>query len=154
MTPAAREVAIQLLGGFRATVDRRDIPDGAWVGRRARELVQLLALADGREMLRDQVIDALWPHLDPEPGAANLRKAAHHARQALGDSDAVVLKGGQVSLFPGGPVETDAEEPSAKTKPAVAPGNSAAARSSSSFTLTLWRSLARSAADFADAANA
>ena len=31
----------------------------------------------------DQVIDALWPHLDAIAGAANLRKAAHHARHTL-----------------------------------------------------------------------
>ena len=63
-----------------ATRSRAD----AWPARRAAELVQLLALADGHRLARDQVIDALWPQLDVEAGAANLRKAAHHARQALG----------------------------------------------------------------------
>ena len=45
----------------------------------------------------------------PEAAAANLRKAAHYARQALGIRDAVVLRGGWVSLFPSHRVETDVE---------------------------------------------
>ena len=75
--------------------------------RRAAELVQLLALAEDHRLLRDQVIEALWPHLAPEAGAANLRKAAHDARQVVGDPDAVVLRGGRVALFPARPVESD-----------------------------------------------
>lgn len=82
---------------------------GEWPTRRSAELVQLLALADRRALPREQVIDALWPTLAPEAGAANLRKAAHHARHALGDAGAVVLRAGMVALFPGRAVETDAE---------------------------------------------
>jgi DNA-binding SARP family transcriptional activator/tetratricopeptide (TPR) repeat protein len=100
-------VSIELLGEFRVTVG--DLPAGRWPGRRSAELIQLLALAEGHALLRDQVIDALWPHLDPEAGAANLRKAAHHARQALGREDAVVLSGGRVALFPHDDVETDVD---------------------------------------------
>ncbi|MDN5919674.1 MAG: AAA family ATPase [Pseudonocardia sp.] len=58
-------------------------------------------------MMRDQVIEALWPHLNVDAGAANLRKAAHHARQALGRADAVMLSGGLVALLPGCEVKTD-----------------------------------------------
>ena len=123
MTPCAEEVVIRLLGGFGATVDGRDIPDGAWSGRRARELVQLLALADGHQLLRDQVIDALWPHLDVDAAAANLRKAAHHARQALGDPDAVVLQGGRVSLFPARSVAVDADRFGDDARKALAGGD-------------------------------
>ncbi|TNC20569.1 ATP-binding protein [Amycolatopsis alkalitolerans] len=103
----AAEIRVGLLGGFRVSADGLDITPGAWPARRAGELVQLLALADGHRLLRDRVIDALWPHLEPDAGAANLRKAAHHARQALGCPDAVVLRNGQVALFPGVPVVTD-----------------------------------------------
>jgi DNA-binding SARP family transcriptional activator/tetratricopeptide (TPR) repeat protein len=102
-------VRIYLLGSFQVTVDGEDVPAGAWPARRAAELVQLLALADGRRLARDRVIEALWPTLDAQAGAANLRKAAHHARQALGHADAVVLAAGQVSLFPGRIVTTDVE---------------------------------------------
>jgi DNA-binding SARP family transcriptional activator/tetratricopeptide (TPR) repeat protein len=101
---AVREVQIDMLGGFRATVDGRPVE---WTTRRSAELVQLLALTEGGRLAREQVIDALWPTLGAEAGAANLRKAAHHARQALGDPEALVLRGGLVSL---GDVATDVAE--------------------------------------------
>ena len=79
----------------------------AWPSKRAAQLVQLLALADGFTLARDQVIEELWPRLDVEAAAANLRKAAFHARHCLGADDAVVLRRGQVALFPGRVVRTD-----------------------------------------------
>ncbi|HUP53151.1 MAG TPA: AAA family ATPase [Longimicrobiales bacterium] len=99
-TDATHAVEIRLLGAFRVAIAGTEVSAGAWAGRRSVELVELLALAPARRLIRDRVIDALWPHLDAKAGAANLRKAAHHARRALGDPDAIVLKGGQVSLFP------------------------------------------------------
>ncbi|HEU0104385.1 MAG TPA: AAA family ATPase [Mycobacteriales bacterium] len=103
MTSVAVHVA--LLGGFRVTVGGVERPAGP--GRRAAELVQLLALAEARRLHRDEVVEALWPHLTPEAGAANLRKAAHHARHALGDPAAVVLRAGRVVLFPDASIDTD-----------------------------------------------
>jgi DNA-binding SARP family transcriptional activator/tetratricopeptide (TPR) repeat protein len=109
MASQARDsgVSIELLGGFRVFVGGDELAAHAWATRRAAELVQLLALADDHRLTRDEVIEALWPHLDADAGAANLRKAAHHARQALADPEAVVLRGGQVALFPARSVETD-----------------------------------------------
>lgn len=106
MTPPVR---ISLLGGLHVSVDGREVDEASWPGRRPAELVALLALAERRSLLRDQVLEALWPHLDPAAGAANLRKAAHHARQVLGRDDAVTLTGGRVVLFPGATIETDVE---------------------------------------------
>jgi DNA-binding SARP family transcriptional activator len=103
------EIRIEMLGGFRTLVGGEEVAGDAWPGRRAAELVQLLALADGHRLVRDQAIEALWPHLDAEAGAANLRKAAHHARRALSHPDAIVLGGGHIQLSPGSPVQTDAE---------------------------------------------
>ena len=105
--PHRGQVRVELLGAFRVVVDGREVEDASWPSRRAAELVQVLALADRYRLLRDQVIDCLWPQLSPEAGAANLRKAAHHARQALGSEYAVVLSGGRVALFPAGEVATD-----------------------------------------------
>jgi DNA-binding SARP family transcriptional activator/tetratricopeptide (TPR) repeat protein len=104
-----KTVRIELLGGFQIEVDGVDVAEDAWPTRRAAELVQLLALADRRRLPRDAVIEALWPQLAPDAGAANLRKAAHHARRALADPRAVVLRGGMVQLFPDHLVETDVE---------------------------------------------
>ena len=107
MTSTVDGVVIELLGGFRVTVDGRVIGESGWPGKRPVELVQLLALSRGHGLLRDQVIDALWPHLDADAGAANLRKAAHHARQTLGGADSIELRGGQVRLFPHAEIVTD-----------------------------------------------
>ncbi len=101
---------LQLLGAFHVRVDERCIDADAWPTRRASELVQLLALAERHELARDQLIEALWPHLDAEAGAANLRKAAHHARKTLGSAEAVVLRRGRVALFPSAEVTTDVAE--------------------------------------------
>ena len=50
---------LELLGGFRVTVDDHAVPDEAWRRRKAAGLVKLLALAPGRRLHREQVIDVL-----------------------------------------------------------------------------------------------
>ena len=102
-------VRVELLGAFRVRIGGKEFADSVWPSRRSAELVQLLALSERHSLHREQVIEALWPHLELEAGAANLRKAAYHARQALGAEDAVVLGGGRVALFPSDEVETDVE---------------------------------------------
>jgi len=101
------EVHVDLMGRLYVSAGQLRLGPDDWPARRAADLVALLALADGHRLDRDQVVDALWRHLTPEAGAANLRKAAHHARQALHRPDAVVLRGGQVRLFPSCRITTD-----------------------------------------------
>lgn len=113
MADAARarrsdRVDIRVLGGFSARVDGIEVAADAWPSLRAAQLVQLLSLAPGHRMHREEVVDTLWPDLDAEAGGANLRKAAHHARQALRHRDSVALQGGQVLLFPTRTVTVDA----------------------------------------------
>ncbi|MBA2240463.1 MAG: AAA family ATPase, partial [Solirubrobacterales bacterium] len=126
------DVRFELLGRFRVAVTGDEVAADAWPGRRAAELVQLLALADGHRLTRDQVVEALWPRLEAAAGAANLRKAAHHARQALASPDAVVLRGGQVALFPSRSVETDAGRFEARSDAALAGGDAAACAAAAS----------------------
>jgi DNA-binding SARP family transcriptional activator/tetratricopeptide (TPR) repeat protein len=125
-------VRIELLGGFRVAINGDEVAADGWPGRRAAELVQLLALADGHRLTRDQVVEALWPHLEVEAGAANLRKAAHYARRALASSEAVVLRGGQVALFPSRPIETDASHFDAQAGDALAGRDAAACAAAAS----------------------
>jgi DNA-binding SARP family transcriptional activator len=68
------ELRIQLLGGFGVSVGGRSIPDEQWRLRKLRNLVKLLALAPAHRLHRDQIIDLLWPGLDPEAAANQLRK--------------------------------------------------------------------------------
>jgi DNA-binding SARP family transcriptional activator/alpha-beta hydrolase superfamily lysophospholipase len=102
-------VEIRVLGGFEVSVDGRRVPAHAWQRRRASELVKLLALAPRHRLHREQVVDAFWPGLPADAGAANLRKAAHHARAALGSKEAVVLRQDQVSLWPEAELAVDVE---------------------------------------------
>lgn len=106
---AGARLELRLLGRFAVAVDGTDVPAERWPSLRATQLVQILSLAPQRRLPRDQVIEALWPQLEPEAGAANLRKAAHHARQALGRHDSLVLHGGEVSLWPHGTVVVDVD---------------------------------------------
>lgn len=134
MTSEAQDggVRIELLGRFRVAIGGDEVVAEGWPVRRAAELVQLLALADEHRLARDQVVEVLWPHLDVEAGAANLRKAAHYARQALASPEAVVLRGGQVALFPSWPVETDAASFEAQARAALAGGDATACAAAAS----------------------
>jgi DNA-binding SARP family transcriptional activator/tetratricopeptide (TPR) repeat protein len=125
-------VRVELLGRFRIAIGGNEFTADVWPGRRAAELVQLLALADGHRLTGDQVVEALWPHLEVEAGAANLRKAAHHARKALASPEAVVLRGGQVALFPSRPVATDVGQFEAQSRAALAAGDRAACAAAAS----------------------
>ena len=106
--PEAARVLLRLLGTFSVSVAGRDVPQEQWPSLRSAQLVQLLGLAPGHRLPREQVIETLWPQLGLVAGGANLRKAAHHAREALGLREAVVLQGGQVLLCPSMKIEVDA----------------------------------------------
>jgi two-component SAPR family response regulator len=80
----AHDVRVSVLGGFVVQLDGRPVPDEVWRRNRARALVKLLALAPGQRLHREELMDALWPSLDAEAAAGNLRKAIHFARRALG----------------------------------------------------------------------
>ncbi|MDN5751599.1 MAG: hypothetical protein L0H64_24390, partial [Pseudonocardia sp.] len=122
--PRRERVHVALFGGLVVAVGDRRVAD--WPTRRSAELVALLALSERHRLVRDRVVDALWPHLDPDAGAANLRKAAHHARQALGRDDAVRLSGGTVALFPSCDVDTDVADFERRAEAALRSGDGAA----------------------------
>jgi DNA-binding SARP family transcriptional activator/quercetin dioxygenase-like cupin family protein len=123
---AVPHVTVLLLGGFEIRVGGRAVPAEAWRHQRAIELVARLALTPRHRLHREQAIEAFWPSLLPEAGAANLRKAAHHARRALGADDAIVLGGEHVSLWPDAEVEVDATLFERKAKAALESGDSQA----------------------------
>jgi DNA-binding SARP family transcriptional activator/pimeloyl-ACP methyl ester carboxylesterase len=122
---------VELLGRFVVRVDGGDIPQTAWAHRRSGDLVKLLALAPRARLQREQAMDALWPDLDPGAAAANLHKAAHHARRALGAVDAVVLSGGSIQLGAGTVVATDVERFELEARAALASGEPGRCRDAS-----------------------
>jgi len=120
-------VHIRLLGGFDVTVDDHAIPPQNWRRRSAAGLVKLLALQPDQRLLREQVMDALWPDLLVDEAAPRLHVAAHHARTTLGSPDSVVLAGGAVSLFPDAERTVDVAEFEHHSATAAADGGPAAA---------------------------
>ena len=102
-------VEIRLLGGFEMVVDGHVIPSVDWRRRDPAALVKVLALTESHRLLRDQVLDALWPDQPTEQAAPRLHKAAHYARAVLNHREAVVIAGNTVSLFPNADVEVDLE---------------------------------------------
>lgn len=87
---SATGVRIWLFGHFRVEVDGSVVPPGAWSRSKARALVKVLALAHAHRRHREQLMDELWPALGPTAAAANLRKAIHFARRAVGAEHIVV----------------------------------------------------------------
>lgn len=114
---------IRLLGDFGAEVDGRAVPERAWRHRRATELVKILALAEGHRSHREQVTDLLWPDLPADAASANLRKAVHFARRALGSEEAIGTTSGMVSLWPDGRVLVDADQFAEAADAALRAGN-------------------------------
>ena len=121
-------LAVTLLGGFAVAVDDVPVPPDAWARRHAAALVKLLALAPGHRLHREQVLDALWPGVDPESATPRLHKVAHYARRALGTDTAVTLRQDTVLLGGDGRVDgldirVDVDEFEAQGRAALAAGS-------------------------------
>jgi len=77
-----RRFAVRCLGGLRLSLPGRDPGLGA-VTPRARSLLRLLALHEGRPVHREVLMEALWPGGDPVSGGRNLQVLVSSLRQAL-----------------------------------------------------------------------
>ncbi len=93
-------IRIVMLGRFEVAVDDVPVADSSWARRHAAALVKVLAMAPGRRLHREQIIDLLWPDDLLEEAAPKLHKAAHFARRAIGVPDSVILRGDNVVLLP------------------------------------------------------
>jgi len=93
----APSVRIEVLGGFRVSVDGEAVPSSAWGSRQARSVCKRLAVAVGRPVARDELADQLWPdELDDGKRGARLSVVLSNIRRVLGgglvaDRDAVRL---------------------------------------------------------------
>ena len=79
--PPAHRTHIAVIGPLRVTRDGE--PADAPELRRARVRQLLSALVVRPVMTRDQAIDLLWPDLDPEKAATNMRVTLTHLRRLL-----------------------------------------------------------------------
>lgn len=60
-------------------------------------LLAYLALAPNRSVLREECVDLLWAHLDPDRAKSSLRQALFHLRAALG-ADAISSDGKRITF--------------------------------------------------------
>jgi DNA-binding SARP family transcriptional activator len=109
---------IRLLGGFRVEVGDRIIVDSEWRLQKSRALVKLLALTPRHRFGRDEVLERLWPEVEPEAALNSLYYALHTARGALvrgapcgtaRSTSLLQLAGGVLALAPSESVSVDVE---------------------------------------------
>ena len=98
---------VRLLGGFEVSTDGRFVSADSWRSRRAADIVKLLALEPDHQLHREQIMATLWPDLPPDAAGANLRKAVHYARRALGTEDAIRSASGMLALWPNAILDVD-----------------------------------------------
>lgn len=118
------DARISLLGGFSVSLGGSVVTDQQWSRRNASMLVKLLALARGRRLHREQVLDTLWPDLSADQSGPRLHQAAHYARRGLGEEagQGIVLRHDFVELLPDREVTVDAVEFRAAAEAALADG--------------------------------
>jgi predicted ATPase/DNA-binding SARP family transcriptional activator len=113
-------VSIRLLGRFGIEVGGGPV-DTPWRLRKAKTLVKLVALAPGRRVHRDVLIEQLWPHGDGASGVNNLHQVMHAARRVIG-ADHLVLRDGVVVLGGDGKVSVDVDDFAALASTALVSG--------------------------------
>ena len=91
-TDAAPHLEIQLFGRFLAKVNGEPVDERRWGRRSSKSLVKLLSIRQAHTLLREQIIDLLWPDQDADSAINNLNKAIHGARRAL---EPALAKGSQ-----------------------------------------------------------
>lgn len=124
-------VKIYLLGSFRLTVNGSDLPKRSWGKRKAKLLVQVLAIHPLHEMHREELIELLFPELEIKQANENFYRILHAARKALeperagySPSNFLLTEGQQIILTQRkGDLWIDAEEFARLAQKGFASGN-------------------------------
>jgi DNA-binding SARP family transcriptional activator len=113
----APPLAVYTLGRFAVYRGQELIEDGAWRRRKAKTLFKLLLLAPNRQLLRDYVLDLLWPEQDAVSAVNNLHRTLFVLRHVLqpdlndaAPSRYVMFEHGTIMLNPASTLWVDAEE--------------------------------------------
>lgn len=96
---------IYLLGSFRLIVGGSVAPNAAWKKRKAKLLLQILALHPAHELHREELMEMLFPETDEKTANANLYRVLYAARRALepnrssyASSNYLMTEGQQIKL--------------------------------------------------------
>lgn len=111
---SSSHLEIKLLGGFAVNIEGQILPDTAIKGRKARSLLKLVAHQRQYQMVREHVIDLLWPDLEPDAANAQLYKALHHIRKAFAGCNVeaeewIEITDDLIRIAPPGGLATDVE---------------------------------------------
>src|SRR3954465_14034018 len=112
MKPTQSGLCIQLLGSFIVYVNGNAVENSHWRLKKAKAVVAMLALARGQRGRREQLLDRLWPDMEPVAAARNLHQTLYVARRTLagagaGSDGLLAIPGELVVLDDTGPVDVD-----------------------------------------------
>ena len=79
------DIHVTLLGRFAVTVGGALVAEASWNRRHAAAVVKVLALAPGRRLHREQVIDRVWPQDTIAEAVPKLRQRDVDAARARRD---------------------------------------------------------------------
>lgn len=91
-------LTIYTLGRFAVYQGNRLIEDQAWKRRKAKSLFKLLLLVPNYQLLKDRVLELLWPDQDPVRATNNLHRTLFVLRRVL-QPDSSDASGQQYILF-------------------------------------------------------
>jgi DNA-binding SARP family transcriptional activator len=113
---ATPPLTIYTFGRFAVYRGDTAINDSAWQRQKAKKLFKLLLLAPQRQLLKDQVLDLLWPEKPPAAAANNLHRTLFILRRVLqpdlehaAQSPYILFKDDILTLNPGTIAWVDAE---------------------------------------------
>jgi DNA-binding SARP family transcriptional activator len=84
---AERRLDLRVLGGFSASRGGVALSAEAFTRRRAVTLLKILLTNYGKVVVRDELIELLWPSETPKDGAQLLKIVVHYLRRGLGQSE-------------------------------------------------------------------
>jgi DNA-binding SARP family transcriptional activator len=76
-------LVVRTLGTFEVWRGAQAITPRDWQREKARQLFQFLLTQRGQWLAREQIVDRLWPHLDPDGAAQNFKVALNALNRAL-----------------------------------------------------------------------
>ena len=134
----ASTVRVDVLGPLRLVVGGVSIDVR---GPKRRALLALLAMAGGRAVTADQLVDALWPSAAPDSGRAALHSQVSRLRGHLGQGAErlITLDGGYRLVLAADGLDVARAQALLNEARATAQGDPAAARALLREALALWR---------------
>ncbi len=111
------QLRIQMLGEFRVWRGGQEVSPTEWRREKARRLFQVLLTHRGGMLDRDQILEMLWPNLDPETARRDFKvalstlcKVLEPDRPGSAPSAYIVRDGSRYGLRPGADLWLDVKE--------------------------------------------